>query len=91
MFNVAANVKLVPLFQDKDLEAYFSTFEHTAMTLEWPQDKWTILLSTALKGKAQVAYANVEPVDKYNYTFIGGRQQTRRVWTFIHVHRLYLV
>ena len=70
VFNVAVNVKLVPLFQDKDLEAYFSTFEHTAMILEWPQDKWTILLSTALKGKAQVAYANVEPVDKYDYELV---------------------
>ena len=29
VFNVAANVKLVPLFQDKDWEAYFSMFEHT--------------------------------------------------------------
>ena len=70
VFNVAADVKLVPLFQDKDMEAYFSTFEHTAMILDWPQGKWTILRSTALKGKAQVAYANVELVDKYNYELV---------------------
>ena len=66
-FNVTANVKLVPPFQEKDLDAYFSTFEHVALTCEWPRDKWTILLSTTLKGKAQVCYANLEPEAKQNY------------------------
>ena len=38
------------------------------MTLGWPQDKWTILLSIVLKG--QIAHANMEPVDKYNYELV---------------------
>ena len=71
-FNVVAYVKLVPHFQDKDLEAYFTTFEHSALTLEWPKDKWTILLSTVLTGKAQIAYANMDAVDKYSYEKVKG-------------------
>ena len=37
-FNVAAHIKLVPHFQDKDLEAYFATFQHNAQSLGWPDD-----------------------------------------------------
>ena len=66
-FNVAAHIKLVPHFQDKDLEAYFAMFEHNAQSLGWPDDKWTLLLSTSLKGKAQVAYANMETADRCDY------------------------
>ena len=67
VFDVTKNVRLVPQFQDKDLDAYFATFDHTATTLDWPLDKWTILLSTALKGKAQIAYSSLSPEDKGQY------------------------
>ena len=66
-FDASRHVRLVPPLQDKDLDSYFLTFEHTASTLGWPSDKWSILLSTALKGKAQVAYASIDPVDRISY------------------------
>ena len=45
---------------NKDLDAYFTSFEHTAMKLECPKDKWTVVPSTVLTGKAQVAYGNMD-------------------------------
>ena len=59
--------RLVPQFQDKDLDSYFVNFEHTATTLGWPSDKWPILLSTVLQGKAQITYAALSVADKCSY------------------------
>jgi len=66
-FDASRHVKMVPQFQDKDLDAYFTTFEHTASTLNWPKDKWSILLSTTLRGRAQITYAALEPIEKLSY------------------------
>lgn len=66
-FDASRHTRLVPPFQEKDLDAYFDTFEHVANTLKWPTDQWTILLSTVLKNKAQTVYANMDTIDGYNY------------------------
>jgi len=58
---------MVPQFQDKDIDSYFITFEHTGNTLGWPKDQWPILLSTVLRGKAQVAYAAMDPLERCDY------------------------
>ena len=42
-FDASKDVRLVPQFQDKDLDSYFVNFEHTTTTLGWPSDKWSIL------------------------------------------------
>ena len=67
VFNASQHVRMVPPFNDKDIEAYLAHFEHIASSMEWPKDKWSILISTSLKGKAQVAYAAMETVDKCSY------------------------
>ena len=56
-FNVAQQVRLVPRFSDREVDQFFLAFEKTAISLSWPRDKWTILLQTALTGKALDAYA----------------------------------
>ena len=69
-FDASKHLRLVPgspQFQDKDLDSYFVNFEHTATTLGWPSDKWPILLSTVLQGKAQTAYAALSVADKCSY------------------------
>ena len=66
-FDASIHVLLVLQFQDKDIDSYFVTFEHTANTLGWPKDKWSILLSSALKGRAQIAYAAMDPQDRCSY------------------------
>ena len=70
IFDPTRHTRLVPPFQEKDLEAYFEGFEHTANTLQWPKDQWTILLATALKGKAQTVYAHLEPAHKLDYAHV---------------------
>lgn len=69
-FDPSRVTKLVPHFNERDLEAYFQSFEHTAQTLNWPGDSWTILLSTVLKGKAQTVYANLSPLEKIDYVTV---------------------
>ena len=60
----------MPPFQEKDVDAYFETFEHTASTLKWPPDCWSILLATVIKNKAQTAYASLDPVEKGDYQIV---------------------
>lgn len=61
-FNVANNVKLVPPFQEKAVDKYFSYFEKIALSSRWPKEYWTVLLQFVLVGKAQDIYMCM-PVD----------------------------
>ena len=67
-FDPTRHVRFVPVFQDRDIDAFFQAFEQNAVDLSWPQDKWVLLLSTALKGKAQVAYSVLSGEDRANYS-----------------------
>ena len=51
-FDASKYVKFVPHFIEKDVDKYFLLFEKVAKDLNWPLDKYTILLQSALKGKA---------------------------------------
>ena len=51
-FDASKYVKFVPPFIEKDVDKYFLLFEKVAKDLNWPLDKYTILLQSALKGKA---------------------------------------
>lgn len=48
-------VSLVPVFQEFEVESYFSAFESIAAALHWPKDVCAILLQCKLVGKAQEA------------------------------------
>ena len=54
-FDPTRHVRMVPAFQEKDVESFFQAFEQNANTLSWPSEHWVLLLSTVLKGKAQIA------------------------------------
>ncbi len=66
-FDTTRHVRMVPPFQDKDLDSFFQTFEYNAQALDWPANKWTILLGTVLKGKAQSAYSALTVTEKSEY------------------------
>jgi hypothetical protein len=51
-FDISKHVRFVPPFQDKEVDKYFLLFEKVAKDLNWPLDKYTILLQCVLKGKA---------------------------------------
>ena len=52
-FHLAKNIRLVPKFDEQDVEAFFSTFEKYAHRLEWPTEYWTLMLQSVFVGKAQ--------------------------------------
>ena len=52
-FDPARNIRLVPPFQEKDLDNYFAHFEKVADSLNWPKKSWVLLLQSVLVGKAQ--------------------------------------
>ena len=64
-FDVGKVSRLVPVFQEKEVEKYFLHFEKIAIQLNWPQQYWTVLLQSRLVGKAHEAYAAL-PVDESN-------------------------
>lgn len=52
-FDMSKNIVLVPLFQETEVDTYFSVFEHITTALKWPKDVWSFLLQCKLVGKAQ--------------------------------------
>ena len=61
-------VKLVPLTEQDDIEAYLITFERVMQAYDIPNEQWTYYLAPQLTGKAQQAFAalSVEESKAYN-------------------------
>ena len=56
-FEVTKQARLVPKFEEDNVNEYFAHFERTALNLGWPRECWSMLLQAVLSGKAQRAYA----------------------------------
>ena len=52
-FNVSSAMKLVPVFDEKNVAEFFVAFEKIANKLVWPKPMWTTLLHCRLVCKAQ--------------------------------------
>ena len=55
-FHVTKHIRLVPPFQEKEVDKYFLHFEKVAANLNWPKEHWTLLLQSVLIGKACEIY-----------------------------------
>ncbi|XP_072881824.1 uncharacterized protein [Hemitrygon akajei] len=68
-FNVSRELRLVPPFEETDVDSYFLLFEKVAVNQKWPKEQWVALLQSVLKGKAQRAYAalSMEEEEAENY------------------------
>ena len=66
-FDLTKHIRLVPAFNEEDVDKYFQHFEKIASNLEWPIEAWPTLLQTVLKGKAQDTYASLSITDSANY------------------------
>ncbi|KAK3880887.1 hypothetical protein Pcinc_014647 [Petrolisthes cinctipes] len=66
-FEITKYVKLVPEFNEHDVTKFFAMFENVASSLSWPKSKWSIMLQTVLKGKAQNAYASLSADQSFDY------------------------
>ena len=51
-FDVTKHIRLVPPFQEKEVDKYFLHFE-VAENLKWPKEHWTLLLQSVVIGKAR--------------------------------------
>ena len=69
-FDVTKNVRLVPPFDEENVERFFQCFENVAEGCEWPKDSWSLLMFGVLKGKAQDAYSSLSRDDCKNYDMV---------------------
>ncbi len=56
-FDVVGNMKLIPKFDEKDVERFFLLFECVADARNWPDEERTLMLQSVFTGRAQEAYS----------------------------------
>ena len=69
-FEVTKQARLVPKFEEANVDRYFAHFERTALNLRWPKECWSMLLQTVLTGKAQRAYATLPTENCADYDLV---------------------
>ena len=69
-FDPARNIRLVPPFQEKEVDKYFAHFEKVADSLNWPKESWVLLLQSVLVGKAQEIYGSLSVERSSNYEHV---------------------
>ena len=70
VFDPARNIRLVPPFQEKEVDKYFAHFEKVADSLNWPKESWVLLLQRVLEGKAQEIYGSLSVEQSSNYEHV---------------------
>ncbi len=66
-FDVVGNMKLIPKFDEKDVEHFFLLFERAADARNWPDEERTLMLQSVFTGRAQEAYSSLSVEDAANY------------------------
>ena len=66
-FDVTKHIRLVPQFQEKEVDKYFLHFEKVAENLKWPKEHWTLLLQSVVIGKAREIYTQLSLEQSSNY------------------------
>ena len=66
-FDVTKHIRLVPPFQEKEVDKYFLHFEKVAESLNWPKEHWTLLLQGVLIGKAREIYIQLGVEQSQHY------------------------
>jgi hypothetical protein len=64
-FDVTKNIRLVPPFQEKEVDKYFLHYEKVAENLK--REHWTLLLQSVLIGKAREIYTQLTIEQSSNY------------------------
>ena len=70
VFDPARNIRLLPPFQEKEVDKYFAHFEKVADSLNWAKDSWVLLLQSVLVGKAQEIYGSLSVERSSNYEHV---------------------
>ena len=66
-FEVTKHIRLVPPFQEKEVDKYFLHFEKVAENLKWPKEHWTLLLQSVVIGKAREIYTHLSLEQSSDY------------------------
>ena len=66
-FDVTKHIRLVPPFQEKEVDKYFLHFEKVAENLKWPKEHRTLLLQSAVIGKAPEIYTQLSLEQSSDY------------------------
>ena len=69
-FDVTKHIRLVPPFQEKEVDKYFLHFEKVAENLNWPKEHWTLLLQSVLIGKAREIYTQLGVEQSHHYEIV---------------------
>ena len=66
-FDVTKHIRLVPPFQEKEVDKYFLHFEKVAENLKWPKEHWALLLQSVVIGKAREIYTQLSLEQSSDY------------------------
>ena len=66
-FDVTKHIRLVPPFQEKEVDKYFLHFEKVAENLKWLREHWTLLLQSVVIGKAREIYTQLSLKQSSDY------------------------
>ena len=62
-FDIFNNLRLLPKFNEKDPDSFFSLFERIAESRKWPEGDQALMLQCVLTGRAQEAYSTLSAAD----------------------------
>ena len=65
--NIGTAVKFMPKFNEEVVDVFFDHFEKVATELQWPPEKWPLLVQSVLVGKAQYAFAALDSRSVLDY------------------------
>ena len=66
-FDVTKHIRLVPPFQEKEVDKYFLHFEKVEENLKWPRVHWTLLLQSVVIGKTLEIYTQLSLEQSSDY------------------------
>ena len=69
-FDATKNIRLVPKFQETEVDKYFLHFEKIAESLKWPKESWTLLLQSVFIGKAREIYSSLSIEQCHSYDVV---------------------
>ena len=67
---VPALIPLLPVFVETEVENFFSHFELVASSFSWPEEGWSLLLQSALRGTARSVLLSLRPDQSRNYWLV---------------------
>lgn len=66
-FDVRANLRLMPRFNERDPDTFFTLFERIAEVKNWPDADRTLMLQCVLTGRAQEKYSALSASECVSY------------------------